>query len=239
MRRLSRIIKSVLFILLVGVFVAITFGENEYKRKELLDVKYNGFVQSPDAEFDGVIRLHNQEGDFFCTGFVISNEYALTAAHCIDDSNIFGTSLTPNLITIKSSENAPTGIEARAAAMDQRRNIGLLRGNFTNFAKTRIYEGMLRITPGLTVFAACGFPGGQSAYTCSQFQVVGTYFFMIAGYGLLYPGMSGGPVFDQLSGTVVGINSRVSTEVAIITPLIGALAGFGIEKEKEAVSDVK
>jgi hypothetical protein len=53
-------------------------------------------------------------------------------------------------------------------------------------------------------------------------------YFKVAGKGHLIPGMSGGPVINELS-VAVGINSSVLEDMVFISPLEGMLGLFNLE----------
>src|SRR6185503_18320198 len=54
------------------------------KNEKLIDVKYTGDIDDSEAEFSPLIHIKNSKIGS-CTAFAISNEYALTAGHCLND----------------------------------------------------------------------------------------------------------------------------------------------------------
>lgn len=177
-------------------------------------------------KYAALIRLHvNSDGEeqrFFCSGFVISDVYAITAAHCLYDDNY---KRRTDTIFVHTMDDAP-GTTAGAVALNVVSDLGLIRGDFTKFNKIGVSSPFKVQGP----FATCGFPYGDVAL-CTMFSVRGNNLNFIAGDGFIYPGMSGGPVIDVPSGTAIGVNSRMSVGSVSIAPLIGLFYAAGIKVE--------
>ena len=211
--------------LTVAVLFAIDYKPTpKYINPELLKEPYMGHVQHPSPKYDAIIRLYKKD-KFSCTGFVIDDRYALTAAHCIVDKRL---KLDNRKIPIFDRMDKNTGIIAISAGVRNRLDTGIIAGDFRDFAKMSIYTDSFKLSD-LKVMA-CGFPFGRKKVMCQQFQWNGHHYFRLSARGFLYPGMSGGPVIDK-SGYVIGINSAVSRGGVVFATLVGILAQFGIEEE--------
>lgn len=193
-----------------------------YKNKELLDMKYSP-TDWEDSRLDPLIKLYDEEGNFFCTGFVIDNNYAATAGHCILNRG----GLENKQITIKNHLDKDTGIVAQPAGANVRMDWGIIRGDFSKFNNFLIVDGP--VLPITDAVYSCGFPMGRKKAFCNALLIGGTSGFAFLASGLLYPGMSGGPVIYPKRGTVIAINSFAGNNSVGVYPLIGYLAYFGIE----------
>lgn len=184
----------------------------------------------PDVESHSIVRLEtapsNKKGQFFCSGTVISDDYVLTAAHCLTDK--YG-NLNNSTIVIKTNDGK-LSVNAVAAAFNSRADYGLIRGNFKEFEKLRIEtDPQTSLDIVGPVVAACGYPWG-ARLTCYQTGNGGQlYFEHIATQGLLFPGMSGGPVVDTGRGVVFAVNTAVAEGFIIISPIIGLFETLEIE----------
>jgi hypothetical protein len=163
-----------------------------------------------------------------CTAFVIDNNYAVTAAHCLvespkkllmwDDSGQFSQVVT---------------VAAYASGYD----LGLLLGDFTKFNKMNIITdqpvgNLLRGQPVLS----CGFPHGSHTGVCTQAQILGPHNGGLIAEGEAYPGMSGGPVIEPTSMVVVALNTalyglynNLPPDTLYFSPLIGLFDMFNIK----------
>lgn len=216
---------SILTIILLAItnFVVTACTTTPYE-PELLDRKYDVYNQGVQGRMPSIIRLHDSEGRFFCTGFVIDDNYALTAGHCV--VNRFN--MLKSDLKIYNKYGYDTGVIAQPAGAGSRIDWGILRGDFSLFKKARIETDQINYHENRAVLS-CGFPYGKNKIFCTSFRVSGTHFFSIKGKSHLYPGMSGGPVIDMETKKVIGINSYVTEDSSAFAPLIGILSYFGIE----------
>lgn len=184
-----------------------------------------GTPTDKDAKIYPIVQLW-RNGRGFCTGFVADANYIITAAHCIDDN--YGLDLAP--ISIHDQHGKDTGVVAQAVAMSNRIDVGMIKGDFRKFKSMRadFYGFTPTNKPGK--YQTCGFPGLQNRLTCTDFSPMYNDGFYIAGKGFLIPGMSGGPVYDTQNNVVIGVNSAAGQGVVLVSPLLGMLGMFGVEK---------
>lgn len=181
------------------------------------------FLDLPKNE--GVIKLETMKNQFFCTGFVISPNFAITAGHCLNQDG----KLHKEPIKVFNSLGLDTSVRAKAAGFMTRNDFGLLMGDFKDFKAVKVEMEKFTIIPG-KLYKACGFPYGQHELACNPFVPIRNYGFFMAGPGYLVPGQSGGPVIDPETGVVVGLNTAALEEgLILITPLQGIAGAFGLD----------
>ena len=171
-----------------------------------------------------IVRL-SVDGQFFCSGVVIGGNYILTASHCIINEETGR--LKHELITVEG-DNGRVQTIGRPVGANLRMDWGLIHGNFTSIPASHV---MSNDVPKDAALRACGFPQGNHAIYCVMLEQNGSDLFLLKTKGLVWPGMSGGPVFDK-NDDVVALNIRgyeLSDKGGSgISPTIGILASFGI-----------
>lgn len=208
-------------------------GRNTYQQHQNLDKlpklnMHDVDAPAPNGPASMIALFVKNDKDvetFQCTAFVISNKYAITAAHCLFDENL---KLKTTDIFIYDLNLKRTKIVARAASIDIRADMGAILGDFSSFKKVRISTNGFLDTNG--PFLTCGFPWGDKQL-CSLFVPKANYYAMIQGSGNIYPGMSGGPVVDVSKGLVVGINVQVLDGRIAVVPLNGLFGALHLEVE--------
>lgn len=184
----------------------------------------NSITPTINPPYDSIVQLY-VNGDFICSGVVIDEQYAVTAAHCLTDQNN-DVEISP--FFVRDPKNLQSTVKSKVVGVNRSIDYGLLRGNFRNFKKSPINVYYDEFASN-GAFMACGFPYGQNRISCMSINPQGNYIFQILAIGKLYPGMSGGPVFNLITGNVIGVNSAAGQGFVLIAPLIGLYGSFGIE----------
>lgn len=187
------------------------------------------FGQDGKPKYSSMIRISSDKG--ICSAFVVSKNYALTAAHCV--AGQLGEKFkvhAQNIVGEGAAVRAGTAIAARAVwygGID----LGLLKGEFNDFNYAPIDREEVRMAP---LFVSCGFGGGSLFGMCRPILLPQGAGFIMAAAGNLLPGMSGGPVINPFTGHVVGINSAQLDNVAFFTPTTRALEFLGLTGDEES-----
>lgn len=217
------------------VFLALCyFGFSCFHKTSTLDVekdlpKLDTKVTAPTTmvKASPVVQLF-RDGVFYCTGFVIGHNYIVTAGHCVADDS--GHKRTHDEIEIRiSNKKVTTG---KAVGADFRRDLGLIQGDFSKFDMIEMeneHPGFQAGEPILT----CGYAGGNKNWTCTTFQPAINDSFLLKGFGILIPGMSGGPAINIITNKAMGVNVcayGIEEQGGVgISFTYGILGLFGIE----------
>ena len=230
MSRLWKAKRGRVLALLTALFItsilSIPAPEKPWVDKDLPALNNLRPVTDTSPKLPAIVQLY-RKGQFYCTAFVIGNNYALTASHCIVDDEW---NKTDEEIEIRLN-NKPTGIKAKAAGVYVRRDLGLLKGDFSKFDYVMVEND----EPGVAqVLLTCGYPGGNKHVMCTRFFPQINDGFGLKGVGFLQPGMSGGPVFNPETHKAVGVNTLAYPAQGEgggvgISSLTGVLGIFGIE----------
>ena len=184
----------------------------------------------PEGSLGSIVRLHDPEtGRFFCSGVVISKKMIVTAAHCVS------TALEGEVVAeIRDQTKAKTRVYATLKASNQQSDVAIVRGNFKAFATRNAHVTAQSVLSNIEnngrEIVTCGYPWSGDL-VCIPMTNREQFAFQIQGDGYLYPGMSGGPVIDVLTGTVVGVNSAVYKDKILISPLVELYASLDTKPE--------
>lgn len=227
------IIKVSIAVAILSTLVAAAFSARsnifafERVDAQLPPLKMSEVIRNPKQVHNPMIRLMAGE-EFRCSATVISDIYALTAAHCVTGP---GGRMDQSPIPIKNNKDEATGISAQAVAMSKTQDIALLKGDFSTFMKVAIETDPRGMLAHQGPFVACGFPGGDGPI-CTAFEPISNSEFLVYGKGFLYQGMSGGPVLDARTNQLVAVNSRVNQTGVSVGPTIGFLASAKVKIEQ-------
>jgi S1-C subfamily serine protease len=237
-------LKNVVSIAL-GLFIASRLGlaanvayrlatpyKQEDRIKDLPPFSLSQNYENNEALLPALVRIEQpetffHEQQFNCSGTVISDDYVLTAAHCVGGME---GKLESNKVLIISIGGSV--VEAVPASMNARADYALIKGDFKGFNKLRVLPNLekgIGSVFGVPQVLTCGFPWGATD-VCYGAKPLVPYLQFIALQGLLYPGMSGGPVIEPQSMIVVGVNSMMLNDGAIaIAPLVGLFQTLHVE----------
>lgn len=195
------------------------------------------YDQTPlgDNEYSSLVRLEmpmeNGKSRFFCSGVVISKNLVLTAAHCVMEGGMFEQpTMREDPILVKSEYQKgkkQAVAKAVAYAANGRGDYAVITGDFSKFNVARITTSPTFMYSLSTQLVACGFPWGSKTHVCYPLEkrkdgkLMKSFALGFNGY--LYPGMSGGPVVDRVSGLVFAVNSAVDPDrdELVLVPIIG------------------
>lgn len=195
-----------------------TFSYKE--NSEAVDAqKYSPVIRLKLTEKDGTFRSH-------CSAFVVSDSYAVTAAHCLVDEDEFMMTDDIGVFDVKDND---TGVRAVAGGVNLRVDYGILKGDFSKFNKLHVGRPLVGFLSKNGPFISFGYPWGGDLMAVQVALAPGyNKFFDIHMIGPIYPGMSGGPVVDVDSGEAVGINHAVDDVGVLITPMVEIFKGMKI-----------
>ena len=184
--------------------------------QDIVQRKYDGLIQ--------LVTADKYKG--FCSGFVISNSYAVTAAHCLVDED--GNMKNAEEIKVRSIEiveedgtKQQTIMPIEIVGLSLATDYALLIGDFSDFTTLKINTGASAINeikgtqllPGISVpMFAVGFPLGGSEPMALPQQNCQTLGETIMCQGIMFRGCSGGFLIDPITGVVVGINHAINLQ---------------------------
>jgi hypothetical protein len=223
---MNKIVNSILAVLLIfisGSLLVSSCTTTSNVQKIKLDNKY-GEESAVDLHQHGpIIRIKSKLNQ--CTAFVVDKNYAVTAGHCVIDTN---NKLRKDEFEVYTSENVLLEGTAQPVGVNLIRDFGLIKGDFSTVKPFEVDFHRWRLKPNRLYFT-CGFPNNEVHLVCTPFQVHNNHYFFVSGLGFLYPGASGGPVIDGEVGDAVGINYAVGDGLVYVAPLLGFLGSFELE----------
>lgn len=230
-----KVVNSIIALLAV---IAITIGavscgtkktESWYRENNLPAIG----AETPGATYTkgALLHLKDEDGRPMCTAFVIDDNYAITAAHCVYGKG-------GQMIKATDLKNI-SHLTTKVVGYYARGDYALLQSDFTQYARLAIVykEPVANALRGSMVFS-CGFPLGQTEAVCTTAQVLGPSSSAIVAKGEMYPGSSGGPVIDPNTNMVIGLNTatlsgEMPVDLLLFSPLTGLAGALNVEpKEK-------
>lgn len=213
--------------------------EPSYEMIQLAKVRPRFVISQEDYNPEGkkyapAVRLHGEVTDsnpsgFVCSGTVISNDYVVTAAHCLVDED--GKMLKKiTLKSLKAADGSQADVEGTPIGINQRADYALIHGDFKEFMKTPINPTaeMIYNVDGRSV-VTCGFPWGDGPACLPLLSAIYPCRGQMCAAGVLYPGMSGGPVIDSRNGVLVGVNTAVGDGYIVLSPLVGLFTTLDVQ----------
>jgi trypsin-like peptidase len=182
--------------------------------------KLYNIIPVAEGKFPAMVRLVDEQGRFFCSGTVVAENLVLTAAHCLKGGQLGIESLSVNGKRIV--------VPAMPIMANVRADYGLVTGNFSKFTQMK-----MMINPDKDIlyfqseFVACGNPWGSKPVCYPLTKPLRKFFDQFITEGQIYPGMSGGPVVDVKTGLIVAVNTGVTEDGVVISPLIGLFESIG------------
>ncbi len=176
-----------------------------------------------------IVRLHDvSTGRFFCSGVVISRNMLLTAAHCIVREGFFGVEVVQQ-VNIRTADGRDMGLIAILVGANPRQDVAVLGGDFSLFdhMDVEIAPKQLEHAYLHSAIKACGYPEGGEL-VCTDVTHVAHFGFGFSADGFLYPGMSGGPVIDEATDKVIGVNTAVMESRIYLSPTIELYKQIGL-----------
>ncbi len=166
-------------------------------------------------ELGGIVALYNDQGNFFCSGFVVDDKTVVTATHCIGAT-------TDNVVGVVSGGQVTLG---QFTHFNSRTDIAIIQGDFSKFSKFEVEMDPAKdalVNQNDVVLVSCGYPYGGKP-VCYRLSELVKYVDMTAATGQMYAGMSGGPVIDLKTGKVYGVNHAVTIGKVVFAPTVNLL----------------
>lgn len=178
-----------------------------------------------------LIRIKNNKDGSQCSATVLSSYYAATAGHCLIDED--AGKLKKDTFSVYDAHGTDTHVIASVAGASGQVDYGLIYADFSEFQSvpSNTNEPELLMSAQMP-HIMCGFPMGRKEYLCSPFNPTNRFYFFVRGEGFSMPGMSGGGVFNSLTGTIDAVISGVVEDgEAVVAPIFAIFSAFNIEMQ--------
>lgn len=198
---------------------------SNYQVKDGIRTPFNtqDILSNSSAKSNAIVRLHTLDNRFFCSGTVISDRYVLSASHCL--VNVLGKMRDEKLYIV--SQDRMNVQEAIPVAVESMTDLALIEGDFRTFNKMKVLvdPGDLNLNDN---FKTCGYALGSPQITCYPINIKGNQYFSLLGDSILFKGMSGGNLFDLDKNLIVAINTAVTENGTIFSPIVGLFTLFQV-----------
>lgn len=188
----------------------------------------NHTSKPPNPDVKPAIFKIGSAGNPTCTAFVIDDTHALTAEHCVQ-AQVFLSFFAPiPTIDVLTDDDQVLHKDVKVIhTRDARIDLALLVGDFSKHLK------LSQNTHGIELdekdnFLACGYPYGTKELVCSKVHPYENYMHMYKARGYMVYGFSGGPVINITKGVVVAVNTALTEDFIIITPITGLRGLFNL-----------
>lgn len=198
--------------------IAITVSVAGYIAFDMVSKKF----QLNDTIKAATVRLHNEEGRFFCSGFMVDEHTVVTAAHCVMEYGMFGpVGLRQEPIQVRSAAGRLISMGIPKAG-NSRADLAIIEISAELDEATLPLESdptAITESLGSHKLLLCGYPYGGKLY-CAEYKNLSQYWLTNQGNGTSWPGMSGGPLVDLDTGKVIANLHGATENTIIVNPFI-------------------
>lgn len=235
---IKQIISGITYGVTLAIFITLIYnyifpGVSTYQRSNSALPEFNVTENGVAGIGSPMVRIHNQYNSFICSGTIISNHYILTAAHCLLDEDKKISMETYNIHILSTKGESTIVVSAKAASLNNLADYALMVGNFSGYASYKIAFDEVRPIKTSNNLVTCGYPWGANGVCYKITSKLTQYYFRSSAEGRLFPGMSGGPVYDLDNQVVIGVNSAVVTDKILISPLVGLFESLEVKVVEE------
>lgn len=166
-------------------------------------------LRPTNGKHSAVIKIEKINEPGVCSAFVVSDELAVTAAHCltppVKKPVVSDEGWKNDSFRVYNSVGENLFLVVKPIWIRRFPDFATLQGNFKDFNKLKLKVDSVDIKKGHTIYV-CGFPGGIAPAICNVGELTGTSYFSGVTNAYMSMGMSGGPVFDK-DYRVIGLNA--------------------------------
>lgn len=160
-----------------------------------------------------------------CSAFVITDDYALSALHCMTHPLVL---MTRQIPVYKPNSNEIAQIARVKFPIIKDIDMALIKGDFSHYDKFNYNDQVINLDEK-NIYSSCGFPFGSKNLVCNPISPYENYHEVYKAKGFIIFGMSGGPVINLTKNLVVGVNVGLADGFVAFAPIISLNALFGLE----------